>query len=88
MTTMSARARRKSRVGVVVGTAMDKTAVVVIERLMRHLHYKKYVKRVKRLMVHDEQNVCSVGDRVRIAETRPLSKGKHWRLVEIIEKAK
>lgn len=88
MATMSARGRRKSKVGVVVGTAMDKTAVVVIERLMRHLRYNKYVKRVKRLMVHDADNICGIGDRVRIAETRPLSKCKHWRLVEIIEKAK
>ncbi len=88
MTAEAARAQRKVRSGVVIGTAMDKTAVVVIERLMKHAHYKKYVKRVKRLLVHDEENRCGVGDRVQIMETRPISKRKHWRLVEIVEKAK
>ena len=88
MTAEAARAQRKVRTGVVVGTAMDKTAVVVIERLMKHAHYKKYVKRVKRLLVHDEENRCAVGDRVQIMETRPISKQKHWRLVEIVEQAK
>ena len=82
------RARRKSRTGVVARVAADKTTVVVIEQLRKHAHYKKYVKRVKRLLVHDEHNECSVGDRVKIMETRPLSKRKHWRLVEIVEKAK
>jgi small subunit ribosomal protein S17 len=82
------RSQRKIRTGVVVGTAMDKTVVVVIERLMKHAHYKKYVKRVKRLLVHDEESRCGVGDRVQIMETRPISKRKHWRLVEIVEKAK
>ena len=84
----AARAQRKVRTGVVVGTAMDKTAVVVIEQLMKHVHYKKYIKRVKRLLVHDEENRCGLGDRVQIMETRPVSKRKHWRLVEIVEKAK
>ena len=88
MTAEAARAQRKVRTGVVVGTAMNKTAVVVIERLMKHAHYKKYVKRVKRLLVHDEENRCAVGDRVQIMETKPISKQKHWRLVEIVEKAK
>jgi len=88
VTAEAARAQRKVRTGVVIGTVMDKTAVVVIERLMKHAHYKKYVKRVKRLLVHDEENRCGVGDRVQIMETRPISKRKHWRLVEIVEKAK
>lgn len=88
MTAKATRAQRKIRTGVVVGTAMDKTIVVVIERLMKHSHYKKYVKRVKRLLVHDEESRCGVGDRVQIMETRPISKRKHWRLVEIVERAK
>jgi len=82
------RGRRKSRTGVVARLAADKTTVVVIEQLRKHTHYEKYVKRVKRLLVHDEHNECRIGDRVKIMETRPLSKRKHWRLVEIVERAK
>ena len=82
------RGRRKIRAGIVVRAGIDKTAVVVIERLMKHAHYKKYVKRVKKFLVHDEKNSCHVGDRVQIMETRPLSKRKHWRLVKVLERAK
>jgi len=85
---MADRARRKSRTGVVARVAVDKTSVVVIEHLRMHARYKKYIKRVKRLLVHDEHNECRIGDRVKIMETRPLSKRKHWRLVEIVERAK
>lgn len=85
---MADRARRKSRTGVVARVAVDKTTVVVIKHLMKHARYEKYIKRVKRLLVHDEHNECRIGDRVKIMETRPLSKLKHWRLVEIVERAK
>ncbi len=79
---------RKTRVGKVVSDKMDKTAVVIIEDRVAHPLYKKIVKRTYRLKAHDEHNECSVGDRVRVMETRPLSKDKRWRVVEIIEKAK
>ena len=82
------RNRRKSKVGVVVSDKMDKTVVVAIEDFVRHPLYGKAVKRTKRLKVHDENNECNIGDKIRIMETRPLSKDKRWRLVEIIEKAK
>ena len=79
---------RKTDVGRVVSTKMDKTVVVAIENSVKHPLYNKFIKRTVRLKVHDEKNECSVGDRVRIMETRPISKDKRWRLVEIIEKAK
>jgi len=79
---------RKTRVGTVVSDKMDKTAVILIEDRVAHPLYKKIVKRSIRLKAHDENNQCGVGDRVRVMETRPLSKDKRWRLVEIIEKAK
>lgn len=85
---MSDRNLRKTAVGKVVSDKMDKTAVVAIEDSVRHPLYKKIIKRTVKFKVHDENNECSVGDRVRIMETRPLSKDKRWRLVEIIEKAK
>ena len=85
---MSDRNLRKTRTGLVVSDKMDKTIVVAIEDNVRHPLYKKIVKRTVRLKAHDENNECRVGDRVRIMETRPLSKDKRWRLVEIIEKAK
>ena len=85
---MSERNMRKTNVGRVVSDKMDKTIVVAIEDNVRHPLYKKIVKRTVRLKAHDENNECRVGDRVRIMETRPLSKDKRWRLVEIIEKAK
>jgi len=79
---------RKTRVGKVVSDKMDKTIVVAVENRVPHPLYKKIVKRTYRLKAHDENNDCGVGDRVRVMETRPLSKDKRWRLVEIIEKAK
>ncbi len=85
---MSERNLRKTRTGMVVSDKMDKTIVVAIEDNVRHPLYKKIVKRTVRLKAHDENNECRVGDRVSVMETRPLSKDKRWRLVEIIEKAK
>lgn len=79
---------RKTRVGKVVSDKMDKTIVVAIEDNVKHPLYKKIVKRTYKLKVHDENNECNIGDRVKVMETRPLSKDKRWRLVEIIEKAK
>ena len=79
---------RKTRVGTVVSDKMDKTVVVAIEDSVRHPLYKKIIKRTYKLKAHDELNECGVGDRVRVMETRPLSKDKRWRVVEIIEKAK
>ena len=80
--------RRKVREGLVVSTSMDKTAVIAAVDRVRHPRYVKTVQRTKRLYAHDENNETRVGDRVRIAETRPLSKQKRWRLVEILERAK
>ena len=82
------RGRRKVRTGVVVSEGMDKTVVVRIDRSFRHPLYDKTVRRSKKLAAHDEANEAHVGDRVRVVETRPLSKTKRWRLVEIVEKAK
>ncbi|MDR1132481.1 MAG: 30S ribosomal protein S17 [Oscillospiraceae bacterium] len=79
---------RKTRVGKVVSDRMDKTVVVIVEDRVAHPLYKKIIKTTYRLKAHDEKNECGVGDRVRVMETRPLSKDKRWRLVEIIEKAK
>jgi small subunit ribosomal protein S17 len=85
---MAERNLRKTRVGKVVSNKMDKTIVVVIQDNVKHPLYKKIIKRTIKLKAHDEQNVCNIGDRVEIMETRPLSKDKRWRLVEVIEKAK
>jgi len=82
------RGRRKTRVGVVVSHAMDKTVLVRIDRTMRHPLYKKTVARSSKLAAHDEANEAHVGDTVRVMETRPLSKTKRWRVVEIVERAK
>ena len=82
------RALRKTRVGLVVSNKMDKTIVVAIEDHVRHPKYNKIMKRTIKIHAHDEQNVCSIGDKVSVMETRPLSKTKRWRLVEIIEKVK
>lgn len=82
------RGLRKTRVGQVVGDAMDKTVVVSIVDLKQHPVYKKVVRRNKKLKAHDEMNECHLGDRVRIMETRPISKNKRWRVVEIVEKAR
>ena len=79
---------RKTRIGKVVSDKMDKTIVVVVESRSAHPLYKKIVKRTYKLKAHDENNECGIGDRVRVMETRPLSKEKRWRLAEIIEKAK
>ena len=85
---MSERNLRKTRVGVVSSDKMDKTIVVAIKTKVKHPLYGKTVNRTTRLKAHDEKNECGIGDTVRIMETRPLSKDKRWRLVEIIEKAK
>ena len=85
---MSERNLRNTRTGRVVSDKMDKTVVVAIEDNVRHPLYKKIIKNTIRLKAHDENNACQVGDRVSIMETRPLSKDKRWRVVEIIEKAK
>ncbi|MBR1834656.1 MAG: 30S ribosomal protein S17 [Bacteroidales bacterium] len=79
---------RKERVGVVVSNKMDKTIVIKVERKVKHPLYGKFVKKSTKFMAHDEKNECNIGDTVRIMETRPLSKNKCWRLVEIVEKAK
>ena len=79
---------RKTRVGVVSSNKMEKTISVSVERKLMHPIYGKFVKKTKKFMAHDESNTCQIGDVVRIMETRPLSKNKRWRLVEIIEKAK
>ena len=85
---MEERNLRKTRVGKVVSDKMDKTIVVAVEDHVRHPLYKKIVKRTYKLKAHDEQNECKTGDTVKVMETRPLSKDKRWRLVEIMEKAK
>ena len=85
---MAERNLRKTRVGMVVSDKMDKTVVVAIIDNVKHPLYKKIVKRTVRLKAHDEKNECNVGDKVLIMETRPISKDKNWRLVEIIERAK
>ena len=87
-TAASARPARKTRQGLVVSDKMDKTVVVAIERRVPHPVYGKMVTRTKRLKAHDEQNSAKVGDTVRIVETRPLSKDKRWRLLEIVERAR
>lgn len=85
---MEERNLRKTRTGKVVSDKMDKTIVVAVEDHVKHPLYKKIVKRTYKLKAHDEQNECRVGDTVKVMETRPLSKDKRWRLVEIIERAK
>ena len=85
---MEERNLRKTRVGVVVSDKMDKTIVVAVRDSVQHPLYKKILKRTVKFKAHDENNECGVGDRVRVMETRPLSKDKRWRVVEIIEKAK
>ncbi len=85
---MESRNLRKERVGVVVSDKMDKSISIVVERKVKHPMYGKFVKKSKKYLVHDENNDCGIGDTVKIMETRPLSKNKCWRLVEIIERAK
>ncbi|AFN73451.1 Ribosomal protein S17 [Melioribacter roseus P3M-2] len=84
---MQTRNYRKVRIGTVISTKMDKSIIVAIERRVAHPLYKKYFKKTTKLMAHDEKNECGLGDKVKIMETRPLSKRKTWRLVEIIEKS-
>jgi small subunit ribosomal protein S17 len=85
---MEERNLRKERIGVVVSTKMDKSIVVAVKRKVKHPIYGKFINKTKKLMAHDEENSCSIGDTVLISETRPLSKNKTWRLIEIIERAK
>lgn len=85
---MAERNARKEKIGVVVSDKMDKTVVVAIKTLVRHPLYGKMVKQTTKFKAHDENNSCGIGDTVRIMETRPLSKDKNWRVVEIIEKAR
>ena len=82
---MSERGHRKTQVGIVVSDKMEKTVVVKVDRLVKHQVYNKYIKRSVKYKVHDEQNICKVGDRVQIIECRPLSKDKRWSLKQIIE---
>jgi small subunit ribosomal protein S17 len=85
---METRTRRKERIGLVVSNKMQKSVVVQVMRRVRHPKYGKFVKKYSKFMAHDENNDCNNGDKVRIMETRPLSRNKCWRLVEIIERAK
>jgi small subunit ribosomal protein S17 len=82
------RNNRKVREGLVTSNKMEKSIVVSVERKLKHPKYGKFLKRTTKLMAHDEKNECTIGDKVKVMETRPLSKNKCWRLVEIIEKAK
>jgi len=84
---MEERNLRKVMIGTVVSDKMDKTVVVAVETSVRHKVYKKTVKKTYKLKAHDEENACKVGDKVKVMETRPLSKDKRWRVVEIVEKA-
>ncbi|MDR1101224.1 MAG: 30S ribosomal protein S17 [Clostridiales bacterium] len=88
METEQTRNARKTRIGTVVSNKMDKTVVVAVKDSVPHALYKKIVKRTRRLKAHDEKNDCNIGDVVKVMETRPLSKEKRWRLIEILERAK
>lgn len=79
---------RKERTGIVTSNKMDKSIVVVVERKVKHPLYEKFVKKSNKLVAHDGENTCNEGDKVKIMETRPLSKNKNWRLIEILERAK
>ena len=81
------RTLRKQREGVVIGNKMDKTAIVQVERLVKHRMYKKYIRRRSKFAAHDENNACQVGDRVMITASRPISRRKRWRVSDIVEKA-
>lgn len=82
------RSQRKTYVGMVESNKMDKTIVVRVERLVKHKTYGKYIKRTSKLTAHDPENSCNIGDKVSVAATRPLSKTKRWRLIEVLERAK
>ena len=84
----TARSTRRERVGVVVSNSMEKSIVITVNQKVKHPIYGKFVNKTSRFMAHDEENSCNVGDTVKISETRPLSKSKRWRFVEIIERAK
>jgi len=84
---MGERGQRKKLVGTVVGNRMDKTAVILVERLVRHAVYKKYLRRRAKYLAHDAGNICGIGDTVRIVECRPMSKRKRWQVVDLIEKS-
>lgn len=88
MEAKTTRSLRKERIGLVTSNKMDKSITVQVERRVKHPMYKKFVKKTTRFSAHDEKNECNIGDTVRIMETKPLSKNKCWRLVEIIERAK
>jgi small subunit ribosomal protein S17 len=85
---MEQRKLRRERIGIVVSNRMDKSVVVAVRRKVKHPIYGKFVNKTTRFIAHDRENTCNIGDTVKIAETRPLSKTKNWRLVEIIERAK
>ena len=85
---MEKRNLRKERIGIVTSDKMEKSIVVSVERKVKHPKYGKFVKKTTKFVAHDEKNDCNIGDTVRIMETRPLSKSKNWRLVEIVERAK
>jgi len=85
---MGNRGNKKVFIGTVVSNKMDKTVVVLVERLTQHPIYKKYIKKRKKFMAHDPNNICEIGDKVKIIESRPLSKMKRWRVIEILEKGK
>ena len=85
---MEGRNFRKSRIGVVTSNKMDKTITVIVERKIKHPIYGKFLKKSKKFVAHDDKNDCNIGDTVKIMETRPLSKNKRWRLIEILERAK
>ena len=84
---MRARGQRKRLVGTVIGNRMNKTAVILVERLTKHATYQKYVRRRAKYLAHDAGNICGIGDKVRIVECRPISKRKRWQVVDIIEKS-
>ena len=88
MTETTERSQRKARIGKVVSVRMDKTVVVSIERLVKHVTYGRYVRRRKKFKVHDEKNECRIGDVIRFMETRPLSKDKRWRFVGFVDRAR
>ena len=84
----TARSTRRERVGVVVSNSMEKSIVITVKQKVKHPIYGKFVNKTSKFMAHDEENSCNIGDTVKISETRPLSKSKRWRLIEIIERAK
>lgn len=82
------RGNRKTKIGIVTSDKMDKSRVIQVERTIQHPFYKKYIRKTSKFMIHDEKNESHIGDRIRVMETRPLSKRKRWRLVEILERSK